>query len=120
MLKNETIFMLTIFLFVNQISCLERKTFSMIVQDKNNEIKADDCLKDPGLDCRSVLKVLMEDVELKRIVGMILKNKWQNKKETLKTVMKSYFQSFCKKKLRQSNLKTSTMKMGLNHIFKII
>ena len=117
MLKNETIFMLTIFLFVNQISCLKRRTFSMIVQDKNNEIKADDCLKDPGLDCRSVLKVLMEDVELKRIVEMILKNKLQNKKKTLKTVMKSYFS---KKKLGKFNLKNSTMKMKLNHIFKII
>ena len=116
----KTISILTLLCFVTQISCLKRKTFSMKVQDKKNDINADDCLKDPGLDCGSVLKVLMKDVELKRIVGMILKNKWQNKKETLKTVMKSYFQSFCKKKLQKSNLKTSTMKMGLNHIFKII
>ena len=92
----------------------------MIVQDKNNEIKADDCLKDPGLDCGSVLKVLMEDVELKKIVRMVLKNKLQNKKKTLKTVMKSYFRSFSKKKLGKFNLKNSTMKMKLNRIFKII
>ena len=47
--RIKTIFILALFCFVNQTSCLKRKTFSMKVQDKNNEIKAVDCLKDPSL-----------------------------------------------------------------------
>ena len=92
-----------------------RRILDINESKKRNEMKAVNCLTNPGSNCGPILKSLWKNVELDNVVKKILKTRFDDKTKIAKIVLKSYFKKYSK--TQQKNKET---KLKLNHFFKII
>jgi hypothetical protein len=93
-----------------------RDMFKMFDGEKNENNKVVECLKGPETKCGTVLKVLMKNIDIDRVIKIIIKKHLQDKYNILKLLMKSYFR---KKDLRRIQTKRFKIMRQLKHIIKI-
>jgi hypothetical protein len=90
--------------------------FTMVDGGKNENMKVVECLKDPDTKCGTVLKVLVKNIEIDRVIKIIINENLKDKYNILKLLMKSYFR---KKDLKRIKMKRFKIFRQLKHILKI-